>query len=220
MAIVTGGSQGIGLAISRTLAEAGARVVIANRDAARGERAAACLRGAGLGASAHPVDVTQRASVQALVDAVLKRFRRIDILVNNAGVHVRNETENLTDAEWEMLQPVFAPEGRPGRPGIYDRRRILDAIFYVVRGGGAWRMLPHDFPSWDNVYAHFRRWSDKGLFEKMHDLLRARWREREGRKPGATASIIDSQTVKTTEKGGPTGTMRARRSRDGSDTSS
>ncbi len=101
VAIVTGGNQGIGLAISRALAEAGAQVVIANRDAAGGARAAAGLR-----AVAHPVDVTQRPSVQALADAVLRRFRRIDILVNNAGVHVRNETENLTDEEWERLLGV------------------------------------------------------------------------------------------------------------------
>jgi NAD(P)-dependent dehydrogenase (short-subunit alcohol dehydrogenase family) len=103
VAIVTGGSQGIGLAISRGLAEAGAQVVIANRDAIRGERAAAGLRGRGLRAVAVAADVTQRPSVQAMVDAVLRRFRRVDILVNNAGVHVRKETERLTDAEWERL---------------------------------------------------------------------------------------------------------------------
>jgi transposase len=126
---------------------------------------------------------------------------------------------DLTDAEWEFLQPVFAPGGRPGRPAAYDRRRILDAIFYLVRGGIAWRMLPHDFPKWENVYAHFRRWSEADLFEKMHDLLRARWREREGREPEATASIIDSQSVKTTEKGGPAVTTPGRRSKGESDTS-
>ena len=127
---------------------------------------------------------------------------------------------DLTDEEWELLRPVFAPEGQPGRPASYDRRRVLDAIFYVVRGGIPWRLLPHDFPVWENVYAHFRRWSEAGRFEKMHDLLRERWREREGRKPGATASIIDSQSVKTTEKGGPAVTTRGRRSRGESDTSS
>ena len=106
VAIVTGGSQGIGLAISGALGEAGAQVVIANRNAARGERAAAGLRAGGLRAVAVPVDVTRRPSVQAMVDAVLRQFRRIDILVNNAGVHVRNETENLTDAEWDRLVGV------------------------------------------------------------------------------------------------------------------
>lgn len=132
----------------------------------------------------------------------------------------QNYPSDLTDAEWEILRPVFSAEGRPGRPPSYDRRRILDAIFYVVRGGIAWRMLPHDFPIWENVYAHFRRWSAAGLFELMHDLLRARWREREGKKPTATGSIIDSQSVKTTEKGGPAATTPARRPKDGSATSS
>lgn len=139
--------------------------------------------------------------------------------------HRREPTEDsypsdLTDAEWQILAPIFSEEGGPGYPAAYDRRRILDAIFYVVRGGVAWRMLPKDFPKWQNVYAHFRRWSAAGRFETMHDLLRARWREREGKKPIATASIIDSQTVKTTEKGGAVDTTPASEPREGSDTSS
>jgi len=127
---------------------------------------------------------------------------------------------DLTDAEWDLLRPVFQPRRRPGRPPRYPRRRILDAIFYVVRGGIPWRMLPRDFPPWQNVYAHFRRWSEAGWFETMHDRLRARWRQREGKEPHATAAIIDSQSVKTTEKGGPEATTPGRRPRGGSATSS
>jgi len=127
---------------------------------------------------------------------------------------------DLTDAEWELLEPVFAPDGGPGRPPSYDRRRILEAIFYIVRTGAPWRLLPHDFPPWENVYAHFRRWAEARLFERMHDILRARWREREGRAPTATGSVIDSQSVKTTEKGGPADSTPERRSRDENDTSS
>ena len=145
VAIVTGGSQGIGLTISRVLAAAGARVVIANRDAARGERAAAGLRAAGLSALAVPVDVTKRPSVQALVDAVLKRFRRIDILVNNAGVHVRNETARLTDDQWERLLGVnvtgtFLCCQIVGRHMIRRRRgaivnlATMGAAIYLPRG--------------------------------------------------------------------------------------
>jgi NAD(P)-dependent dehydrogenase (short-subunit alcohol dehydrogenase family) len=130
VAIVTGGSRGIGLAISRALAEAGARVVIANRDAARGARAASGLRAAGLEAVAIPVDVTERHSVQALVDAVMQRFRRVDILVNNAGVHVRKETEDVTDEEWERLMGVnvtgtFLCSQIVGRHMIRRRRGVI-----------------------------------------------------------------------------------------------
>ena len=117
-------------------------------------------------------------------------------------------------------EPVFAPDGGPGRPPSYDRRRILEAIFYIVRTGAPWRLLPHDFPPWENDYAHFRRWAEARLFERMHDILRARWREREGRAPTATGSVIDSQSVKTTEKGGPADSTPERRSRDENDTSS
>lgn len=127
---------------------------------------------------------------------------------------------DLLDEEWGLLEPLFADKSRPGRPPQIPRRRILDAIFYVVRTGVQWRNLPSDLPKWQNVYAHFRRWSTAGRFESMHDLLRARWREREGRAAAATAGVVDSQSVKTTEKGGPKGTTAVRRSGGGSATSS
>ena len=137
VAIVTGGSQGIGLTISRVLAAAGARVVIANRDAARGERAAAGLRAAGLSAMAVPVDVTKRPSVQALVDAVLKRFRRIDILVNNAGVNIgknRVPTFEFPDEEWHRiirvdLDGVFDPTGVASGLRCNDRDVAFASFF-------------------------------------------------------------------------------------------
>lgn len=111
---------------------------------------------------------------------------------------------NLTDAEWEIIAPLFSHEG-PGRPEQHSRRQLLDAMHYVVRSGCSWRMLPKDFPPWQTVYSTFRRWAKDGFFEKMHDHLRAMWREREGRKPEPSAAVIDSQSIRTSERGGPHG---------------
>lgn len=110
----------------------------------------------------------------------------------------------FTDAEWDLVADLFEASG-PGRPPKYPRRQIVDACSYVVRSGCPWRMLPKDLPPWQNVYAHFRRWTRAGLFEEMHDRLRKMWREREHRSPDPTGAVIDSQSVKTSEQGGPKG---------------
>lgn len=110
----------------------------------------------------------------------------------------------LTDVEWDLVRDLFAPP-ETGRPAKYDRREIVNACCYVVRSGCPWRMMPKDLPPWQNVYAHFRRWSARGLFESMHDRLRAMWRKREERNVEPTAAIIDSQSVKTSAQGGPKG---------------
>ena len=110
----------------------------------------------------------------------------------------------LTDAEWDLVKDLFEPTG-PGRPPKYPRRKVLDACCYVIRSGCPWRMLPKDLPPWQTVYAHFRRWAEAGLFEQMHDRLRAMWREREHRAVQPTAGIIDAQSVKTSAQGGVRG---------------
>ena len=122
---------------------------------------------------------------------------------------------DLTDAEWAILEPLVPPPKSGGRPAR-ERREILDAIGYVVRTGCAWRCLPHDFPPWQTVYHYFRLWRLDGTWEWIHDTLREQARQRAGRAAQPSAGIVDSQSVKTTEKGGIAATTAARRSTDAS----
>ncbi|MBU3068093.1 IS5 family transposase [Nocardia sp. NEAU-G5] len=104
------------------------------------------------------------------------------------------------DDEWEILQRLLPPpgsaKGKGGRPEKHPRRLVLDAIFYVVRGGIAWRQMPRDFPPAKTVYAIFRRWAKAGVWQQVHDALRDCVRIAAGRSPLPTAAIIDSQTVR------------------------
>src|ERR687884_1491539 len=111
-------------------------------------------------------------------------------------------TSDLTDDEWLLLEPFIPPAKPGGRPRSTDIREILNAIFYILRGGCAWRLLPHDFPCWQTVYDYFRSWRKAGLWEQIHTTLRERVRVQTGREAEPSASIIDSQSVKTTERGG------------------
>jgi len=109
---------------------------------------------------------------------------------------------DLTDAEWSCLESYIPAPKANGRPRIYALREILDAIFYVLKSGCAWRLLPHDFPPWKTVYHYFRFWRLDGTWERMHAALRQRMRVRLKRNPQPSAAIVDSQSVKTTGVGG------------------
>jgi putative transposase len=107
---------------------------------------------------------------------------------------------NLTDAEWEYVRRYLTPLPRRGRPRTHSLRCILDAIFYVVRTGCAWRYLPSNFPPWQTVFYHYRRFRLRGVWHLLYAALHRAERERVGRHPDPSAAIMDSQSVKTVEE--------------------
>src|SRR6478735_1957622 len=129
----------------------------------------------------------------------------------------------LSDEQYRLLKPLI-PAAKPGgHPRTTDMRRLLDGLFYLVRTGRQWRHLPPPpppaFPPWRTVYGHTRAFADAGVWESIRHHLVVMLREREGKEPSPSAVIVDTQSVKTTEKGGPAATTRPRRSRAGSGTS-
>jgi transposase len=126
---------------------------------------------------------------------------------------------DLSDTEWALIKHLV-PEAKPGgRPEAYPKREILHGIFYLLRSGCFWRLLPHDLPPWRIVYHYFRQWRQDGTWQVMHDLLRGDVRAAAGKRRQPSAGIIDSQSVKTTGKGGSTVLTRISRSKGASDIS-
>jgi transposase len=126
---------------------------------------------------------------------------------------------DLTGPEWAQVSRFIPAPKTGGRPAKYDRREIVNALLYVVRTGCQWRALPHDLPPWRIVYWYFMQWKKEGTFDRLLDELRGDLRQAEGRQRQPSAAVLDSQSVKTTEKGGRTATTRARRSTAASGTS-
>src|SRR5215210_6453024 len=105
---------------------------------------------------------------------------------------------DLSDAEWALLEPLLASPERRGRPPTWPTRRIADAVFYLLRSGCAWRMLPREYPPWQTVYYHFRKWRLDGQLRQAHGRLQGAVREAEGRARDPSGAVIDSQAVRST----------------------
>ncbi len=122
---------------------------------------------------------------------------------------VRSYSTDLSDTGWDILEPLVPAVKAGGRPAEHSRREIVNAIFYVLRTGCQWRNLPHDLPRWGTVYTYFRQWRLDGTWQHIHKVVRRQLRLADGRHPEASAAILDSQSIRTTEKGGRVGTTRA-----------
>lgn len=124
-----------------------------------------------------------------------------------------NYSSDLTEEQWRHIEPLIPPAKPGGRPRTTEMREVLNGICYLARSGCAWRLLPHDFPAWSTVHYYYRRFRIDGVWPIIHDALRDEVRRQDGREASPSAAIIDSQSVKTTEKKGSAVMTPAKRSR-------
>ena len=110
---------------------------------------------------------------------------------------------DLTEAEWEYVKPLIPPAKRGGRKREVDVRQVLNGVLYILSAGCQWRALPRDLPPKSTVHRYMQRWDYNGTLSRIHDALYVACREQAGREPSPTACVIDSQSVKSAEKGGP-----------------
>jgi transposase len=127
---------------------------------------------------------------------------------------------DLTGPQWAQVCRFIPAPKTGGRPAKYDRREIVNALLYVARTGCQWRAMPHDLPPWRIVYWYFMMWKKDGTLDRLHDELRGDLRQAEGRQRQPSAAVLDSQSSKTTEKGGSEAMTPVRRSPAASGTSS
>jgi transposase len=131
---------------------------------------------------------------------------------------------DLTNEEWALVEPLIPPARRGGAKRTVDVREVVNGLMYVLSTGCQWRAIPKDLPPRSTIYDYFDLWSWDGTLDRIHDALYARCREAASREASPTAAIIDSQSVKSAEKGGRASirpaTTRARKSRARSGTSS
>ena len=168
-----------------------------------------------LGAGSSPVQPSESTLAQGTL--VLRREQKEQSSAKgNRKQFPQRYPSDLTDQEWAILEPLIPPAKPGGRPRTVDMREVLNAMCYVDRTGCQWRALPHDFPPWSTVWTYFRTWRNDGTWERIHTTLREQVRVKQGREPTPSAAIIDSQSVKTSQKGGGAATMEARRSKGAS----
>lgn len=118
---------------------------------------------------------------------------------------------DVSEAEWAILEPLIPAVKSGGRPARHSRREIVNAIFYALRAGGQWRALPHDLPPWQTVYGYYWRWRNAGVWERVNAALREQVRRSARRQATPSVGIMDSQSVKTSQKGGHAATTRGRK---------